>query len=82
MPPQPEPPRGLAAGSPRATAFVANNFRSGVSLPLGPPAVMTTCLTAMAPCQVSSDTVLQLITAILGGQEKKKIQTKQKSLCH
>jgi len=47
MPPQAEPSQFLApaaghAGNPKATA----------TLPLGPPAVMIACVTAVAPCQV------------------------------
>lgn len=47
MPPQPEPSQFLApaaghAGNPKAAAI----------LPLGPPAVMIACVTAVAPCQV------------------------------
>ena len=47
MPPQPEPSQFLAP----ATAHGANP-KAGVTLPLGPPAVMVACITAMAPCQV------------------------------
>ena len=54
MPPQPEPSQFLApaaghAGKPKAAA----------SLPLGPPAVMIACVTAVAPCQV------QLMTGMI-----------------
>ena len=47
MPPQPEPSQFLAAGS-----ALSGTSRGAVTLPLGPPAVMLACLTAMAPCQV------------------------------
>ena len=47
MPPGPEPSQFLAPSS-----ALASNPRVAVTLPLGPPAVMVACLTAMAPCQV------------------------------
>ena len=49
MPPGSEPSQFLAPSS-----ALAGNPRTAVALPLGPPAVMIACLTAMAPCQVYS----------------------------
>lgn len=47
MPPQAEPSQFLAPA-----AGHAGNPKAAATLPLGPPAVMVACVTAMAPCQV------------------------------
>ena len=56
MPPQPEPSQFLAPGS-----AMSGTPRGAVTLPLGPPAVMLVCLTAMAPCQVNGAFVVYCI---------------------
>ena len=47
MPAQPEPSQFLAPAG-----VLGGNPKAAVTLPLGPPAVMLACITAMAPCQV------------------------------
>ncbi|KAL0042524.1 hypothetical protein WJX79_002345 [Trebouxia sp. C0005] len=47
MPPQPEPSQFLAP-----TAGHPGNPKAAATLPVGPPAVMIACVTAVAPCQV------------------------------
>ena len=48
MPPQPEPSQPVAPAT--------TTPRAAVVLPLGPPAVMLVCITAVAPCQVDPTT--------------------------
>lgn len=52
MPPQTEPSRQASAAG-----LGGSSARAGAVMPLGPPAVIIACLTAMAPCQVTIKTI-------------------------